>query len=239
MVEYLAATQTAAGGEPESAVDVSLRKLSKGKASIKKARGTIKSSAKPRLVSPTSAMKTTLEQPFLFGPASQLARDDSPTLMQDTLEALKKSEENPIRSFSPQRTQPFSLESTSPRAIHGTSRLVKRRNLWGAAGRDADNALLQVETVDMTDSPAVRQALAGKDALLQLDGLHCQRPGSVDNGPARLSSAQTPYTKGAGSVIDICDFDTPRIPRHTHDLNEPSSPGDAYLKATGGIAGKG
>ncbi len=213
MVEYLTATQAAARSDSESVMDVSLKKLSKTKAPSKKARGTAKALATNRLVSPTSAMKTTLELPFVFGPASQLAHDESPNLMRDTLEALKRSEEISSDPFSPQQTQPFSIESTSPRVTHGMGRLVKRRDLWSAAGRDADNALLQLEPVDLTDSPAVRQALAGKDALLQLDG---PKQLSIDprtKARARTSATETPLTKSIGPVIDIYDIVTPGIPR--------------------------
>ncbi|KIW69901.1 hypothetical protein PV04_02218 [Phialophora macrospora] len=211
MMEYLTSTQAAAGIDCESVIDVSLKKFSKPKASAKKAGTSNAAPVKSRLVSPASAMKTTLEHPFLFGPASQLAREESPTLIRDTLEALKKSEENISDPFSPQRSQPFSIESTSPRVVHGTNRLVRRRNLWSAAGRDADNALLQVETVDMTDSPAVRQAFAGKDALVQLDDPHHHRIGPADGGRTRSPAAQTPYARSIGPVLDIYDIETPSL----------------------------
>ncbi|ETI27152.1 hypothetical protein G647_09834 [Cladophialophora carrionii CBS 160.54] len=210
MVEYLTSTQAAVGNDSESVVDVSLKKFSKPKTAAKRAGPSNKAPVKSRLVSPASAMKTTLEQPVLFGPASQLARDESPTLMRDTMDALKQSEEISSDPFSPQRTQPFSIESTSPRVVHGTNRLVRRRNLWSAAGRDADNALLQVETVDMTDSPAVRQALAGKDALMQSDGLH-HHTRLVDEGNTRSPGTRTPYNGSVRPVIDIYDIETPGL----------------------------
>ncbi|EXJ61595.1 hypothetical protein A1O7_02023 [Cladophialophora yegresii CBS 114405] len=222
MMEYLASTQAAIGNDCESGIDVSLKKFSKPKASSKKAGSSKKPPVKSRLVSPTSAMKMTLEQPFLFGPASQLARDESPTLMRDTMAALQQSEEILSDPFSPQRTQPFSIESTSPRVVRGTNRLVRRRNLWSAAGRDADNALLQVETVDMTDSPAVRQALAGKDALMQPDGPHHHHIGHADDGNTRSSVVRTPCTRSVGPVIDIYEIETPGLRGPVvHSTNPP------------------
>jgi hypothetical protein len=200
MVEYLTATQAAAGSDSELAVDASLKTHMKT-ATSRKAGAKTKNVAKSSLVSPTSAMKTTFEQSFIFGPASQLARNESPKTTRGALEAFLSSD--PI---SPQHTQPFSVESTSPR-LHGTIRFAKRRNLWGAAWRDGDNALLQHESdaVDLVDSPAVRQAFAGKDALMQLDA---PRPD------------HTPQIKNSVALVDIDDITTPGLPAKS--LNKPS-----------------
>ncbi|EXJ66568.1 uncharacterized protein A1O5_10238 [Cladophialophora psammophila CBS 110553] len=213
MLEYLTATQVGAGSEADSVMDVSL-KVSKSKVPSRRPRPTKKAPAKTRLKSPTSAIKSNLKQPFLFGPASQLARDESPTLTRDTLEALKRSECLSSDPISPLSTQPISIESTSPKACRGTGRFVKRRNLWGAAGRDEDNALLQVDTVDLTDSPAVRLALAGKDVLLQSIGPNRQDIDTLDNGPpGSPSRAPPPNAKEVESLIDIDDIVTPRLPK--------------------------
>jgi hypothetical protein len=202
MLEYLTATQVNADSVTEPTRVKAAKKNSKPTA--KGSRGTKKAPLKSRLVSPTSAMKTANGLDVVFGSASQLARDESPTLLRDTLEALKQSEiclsSDPI---SPQRTQPFSVESTSPQACRGTSRFVKRRNLWSAAGRDEDNALLHVDTVDLVDSPAVRQALAGKDVLLQPGGFEGLKATSASNGH------DTPSIRKSGRLLDIDDIVTP------------------------------
>ncbi|KIW88336.1 uncharacterized protein Z519_10904 [Cladophialophora bantiana CBS 173.52] len=213
MLEYLTATQVGAESEAGSVTDVSL-KVSKSKVPCKKARPTKKAPAKTRLKSPSSAIKSNLEQPYLFGPASQLARDESPTLTRDTLEVLKRSECLSSDPISPLSTQPISIESTSPKACRGTGRFVKRRDLWGAAGRDEDNALLQVDTVDLTDSPAVRLALAGKDVLLQSIGPNHQDIDTLDNSPPGPPSRAPPSNaKEVESPIDIDDIVTPRLPK--------------------------
>ena len=213
MLEYLSATQAAMGEDTGSGIDVSLKKLTKSKAPSKKTGKAKKAPAKSRLLSPTSAIKTALEQPFLFGAASQLARDESPTLTRDTLEALERSECFESDPISPLRTQPISIESTSPRVLRGTNRLVKRRNLWGAAGRDEENALLHVDTVDLTDSPAVRQAFAGKDVLLQPGEHNNRHLASIDYSSTSLASVQTPHVKNIGSLTDIDDIVTPGLPK--------------------------
>lgn len=213
MLEYLAASQAGTTIGSESDVQTHVKKLSKSNVAGKKTRAKGKATAKSRLVSPKSAMKATNDQPFVFGPASQLARDESPTLTRDTLEALKRSEYLWSDPISPPRTQAFSVEFASPRVTHGTGRFDKKRNLWSAAGRDEDNALLQVETVDLTDSPAVRQAFAGKDALLQLDVPKYRRRGSGDEYLKNSSSTRTPCTKDVGFMLDIDDIVTPGIPK--------------------------
>ncbi|KAL2415504.1 hypothetical protein ABEF95_000548 [Exophiala dermatitidis] len=205
MLEYLTSTQLGAENEAGSATE----QRGKPKTSRKKAGVTKKAPARSRLVSPTSAMKAIESQEALFGSASQLARDESPTLLRDTLEALKKSEcflsSDPI---SPQRTQPISIESTSPYQCRGTSRFVKKKNLWSAAGRDEDNALLQVDTVDLVDSPAVRLALAGKDVLLQ--PAEPVLPKACDGQRERHAHlSDTPLIRKASSLVDIDDIVTP------------------------------
>ncbi|KAL2401523.1 hypothetical protein ABEF93_006832 [Exophiala dermatitidis] len=211
MLEYLTSTHLGAENEAGSATE----QQAKPKPGRKKAGANKKAPARSRLVSPTSAMKAIESQEALFGSASQLARDESPTLLRDTLEALKKSEcflsSDPI---SPQRTQPISIESTSPYQCRGTSRFVKKKNLWSAAGRDEDNALLQVDTVDLVDSPAVRLALAGKDVLLQpaepVFSKACDGPREQH---AHVSD--TPLIRKAGSLVDIDDIVTPAGVRST------------------------
>lgn len=205
MLEYLTATQVNADSDSETVSEQQAKK----KAAVKKPRVTRKAPAKNRLQSPTSVMKTVDSQELVFGSASQLARDESPTLLRDTLEAIKRSEcilsSDPI---SPPRTQPFSIESTSPSASRGTSRFVKRKNLWSAAGRDEDNALLHVDTIDLIDSPAVRGALAGKDVLLQ--------PGVPASAAARkeeteVRTQETPSINKSGPLLDIDDIATPGL----------------------------
>lgn len=212
MLEYLTATQVNADREPEEAVAKTAKKTSRANPSVRKPRTTRKVLPKSRLESPTSVMKTVNGQEFMFGSASQLARDESPSLVRDTLEALKRPEylssSDPI---SPQRTQPFSIESTSPNASRGTRRFAKRRNLWSAAGRDEDNALLHVDTIDLVDSPAVRLALAGKDVLLAPSVSKLPNTGNIQTA---LHINETPLANKIGALLDIDEIVTPagRIP---------------------------
>ncbi|KAL6253395.1 5'-flap endonuclease [Rhinocladiella similis] len=208
MQEYLSATQVNAINESEAVTGRAAKVRSK--APPKKPRATKKAATKSRLQSPTSALKAVESQEVVFGSASQLAREESPTLLRETLEAIRQSEAMLSSDpFSPQRTQPVSIEATSPQNLPGTSRYVKRRNLWSVAGRDEDNALLQVDTIDLIDSPAVREALAGKDVLVQPSGPFLQNTCSAMKQRVHSQGQQTPLNHKGTSLLDIDDIVTP------------------------------
>jgi hypothetical protein len=155
---------------------------------------------KSTLVSPASAIKALENQDALFGSASQLARDESPSLMRDTLEAIRQSESNVFSSpLRTQDTEPISIESTTPRATTGISRFAKTRGLWAAAGRDEDNALLHVDAIDIDsfDTPDLRRAFPGKDVLVQ-PSAGCAR---ASKSPQKIS----PSLRGGDSSHRFCD----------------------------------
>lgn len=181
---------------------------------VKKQRASGKAPQKRTLVSPTSAIKALANQDALFGSASQLARDESPSLVRDTLEAIRKSESHNFSSPTrTQNTEPFSVESTTPQATTGISRFTKTRGLWSAAGRDEDNALLHVDTIDIDsfDTPDLRQAFPGKDVLVQ--------PGVSRARETISPEKQSPCLRGGGSLRtngnifwDIDEMETPMPP---------------------------
>ncbi|KAJ9645546.1 5'-flap endonuclease [Knufia peltigerae] len=210
MQEYLNATQVNAIDEPNEVTGPP----AKGKARVpaKRLRATKKAPPKIPLQSPTSALKAVESLEVVFGSASQLARDESPTLLRETLEAIRQSEAMLSSDpFSPQRTQPISIEAISPQNLPGTSRYVKRRNLWGVAGRDEDNALLQVDTVDLVDSPAVREALAGKDVLVQPGGPFLSNTRSLMKESIPFQAQKTPLNHKGTPLLDIDDIVTPKV----------------------------
>ncbi len=167
IMQYLSATQQRAlDYDLDTAPDAAKRRRS-----VKSSKTSEKAPRKSTLRSPQSAMKAFDDQDMLFGSASQLARDESPTLIRDTVQAMKHSENTTFMSdpVSTQITIPTSEPAETPKRHDkcGVSRFVKTRNLWSVAGRDVDNALLQVDTVDIFDSPDLRTAFAGKDVLLE------------------------------------------------------------------------
>jgi hypothetical protein len=108
----------------------------------------------PILLSPESALKQSVNQDFVFGTSSQLAREDSPTLLRDLHEAMQASNEA-------DEDDPFadSIHESGPVVFAKQGRAVPstKRNLWSAAARDGAGELLEVEMVDLVDSPVIRR----------------------------------------------------------------------------------
>lgn len=106
--------------------------------------------------SPTSAIQSFQHQDLIFGTSSQLERDESPTLTRDTLKAIKESEEAIFHT--PPR---FPTDKSSSKLFS----LQKSRNLWAAAGRDENGSLLQIDSIDLLDTPDVQKALVAPSLL--------------------------------------------------------------------------
>ncbi|KAI0839194.1 hypothetical protein F5Y06DRAFT_266249 [Hypoxylon sp. FL0890] len=94
----------------------------------------------PILLSPSSALKQSSNQDFVFGTSSQLVREESPTTLRDLQLAIQAS--NQVDS------DPFA-ESDS-------------QGLWHAGARDTDGELMKADDVEIVDNlpslPGVRQA---------------------------------------------------------------------------------
>jgi hypothetical protein len=106
----------------------------------------------PILLSPQTALKRVEKQQFVFGTSSQLAREDSPTLLRDLQQAMRASnqvENDPFADI----VEGLSPIKSSLVTERGTGVYMARRNLWAAASRGVDGALTDVETVDLSESP--------------------------------------------------------------------------------------
>ncbi|OWP04798.1 hypothetical protein B2J93_4080 [Marssonina coronariae] len=141
-----------------------------------RSKGTVKGRAKgkkgsansPILLSPESALKQVGDQAFVFGTSSQLAREDSPTLLRDLHEAMRASNEieheDPFADCSPEPV----LHDVKGREAGSLS---TRRSLWSAASRDIRGKLDSIEMVDLaTSSPML---LNSASAAAALDVLQC------------------------------------------------------------------
>jgi hypothetical protein len=106
----------------------------------------------PILLSPESALKQARQQDFVFGTSSQLAREESPTYLRDLHQAMQASNvvaEDPFED-------PFKDVVDEPSAVAPRGRLrvsSKKGSLWSAGARDAAGSLLDVEMVDITETP--------------------------------------------------------------------------------------
>ncbi|KAJ4263642.1 5'-flap endonuclease [Fusarium torreyae] len=93
---------------------------------------------KPVLLSPGAALAQVAGQDFVFGTSSQLAREDSPTVLRDLQAALRQSNQNEDVNF----------------AIPINSDAIEsplQSKLWNAAARDAEGDLFDLDVINLTD----------------------------------------------------------------------------------------
>ena len=111
-------------------------------------KGTIEA---PILLSPGTALKRSAKQEFVFGTSSQLARENSPTLLRDLLKAMQES--NKIEDDPFADVEDWQSSASSPSLEKGTGLFKAQRNLWGAAslGVEGEDFL----TLDLSGSPDV------------------------------------------------------------------------------------
>ncbi|CAN8101185.1 unnamed protein product [Discula destructiva] len=114
-------------------------------------------SKKTMLLSPQTAMRQSAAQDFVFGTASQLAREQSPTFLRDLHAAMKASTKaEDVNSFA------ISLSGISSKSK------PPGKGLWSISARDEEGDLVDVETIDMIHSPALPQDDAILDPWTQL-----------------------------------------------------------------------
>ncbi|OLN85414.1 Structure-specific endonuclease subunit SLX4 [Colletotrichum chlorophyti] len=105
----------------------------------------------PVLLSPTTALRQAAKQDYVFGTSSQLAREHSPTFLRDLQTALQAS-----NSFTKDE-DPFVTPINSD-AIEPEPRL----KLWDVGARDEDGRLLDLEVINLADTPQTT-ATAARD----------------------------------------------------------------------------
>jgi hypothetical protein len=94
-------------------------------------------------------LKQVVSQEFVFGTSSQLAREESPGFLRDIHAAMQASNEADL-------DDPFASPPTQF-GTRGKTIPVTERNLWSVAARDSGGKLLDVEMVDLSDTPAIRR----------------------------------------------------------------------------------
>lgn len=126
--------------------------------------------SRSRLKSPSTVKSTLNAQELIFATGSQLIRDESPTLLRDTVEAMKQSEldpwSSPIRSQQTAKTAEYSV---TPKK-RGTARFHGRRSLWSVANRDEHEALLHMDS--SYDQPVIMASFIGGEVLRQAESIH-------------------------------------------------------------------
>ncbi|KAL8919318.1 MAG: hypothetical protein Q9172_005039 [Xanthocarpia lactea] len=102
---------------------------------------------------PEVAVRMANEQDLLFGTSSQLARDESPTFIRDLQRAVKESEAV-NDSQPPSQNQESQISAESAASTSSSNRLPgAARHMWSVAARDDEGHLLNVDVVDLVDTP--------------------------------------------------------------------------------------
>ncbi|KAL8713337.1 MAG: hypothetical protein Q9220_002536 [cf. Caloplaca sp. 1 TL-2023] len=127
-----------------------------------KAKPKSKVKAPVNLLSPQCAMKKANEQDLLFGTSSQLAREESPSFIRDLQRAFKESEtvdstEEASQAKNSQVNSRSFTASTSTSQSYAAS-----RNLWSVAARDSLGSLLDIDRVDLANTPNTTRLLSAK-----------------------------------------------------------------------------
>lgn len=130
-------TGTAAEAQPNNAKGKGKQRRKTTKAPKKKV------PPKPVLLSPGAALAQVANQDFVFGTSSQLAREESPTVLRDLQAALRQSNQNDDMDF----TIPIHSDGIEPQQ--------QRSKLWNAAARDAEGDLFDVEVINLTEDTSL------------------------------------------------------------------------------------
>ncbi|KAF2439885.1 hypothetical protein P171DRAFT_476298 [Karstenula rhodostoma CBS 690.94] len=148
-----------------------------GEVKGKSKKASAKAAAKPKLVaekllSPASALVRLNRQDVLFGTSSQLAREESPTMVREIQKAIRESEQDAELRHS--------LASDDVPAFGAWSRLQRiegRRALWKASSRDDEGHTLERQNVYLPepdraqDFPLLIEKMPEKsdDSFLDID----------------------------------------------------------------------
>ena len=135
---------------PEKKVPTSKPKTRKTKKIVQK---------QPILLSPESAVKNARNQELIFGTSSQLAREESPAFLKDLQQAMKESESTVEQKQVPAKDYEF-LDLPSGRSRSSNVLAISAsKSLWSAASRDVDGSLVEVEIVNLADTPKTISAI--------------------------------------------------------------------------------
>ncbi|KAL2756551.1 hypothetical protein ACRALDRAFT_1080756 [Sodiomyces alcalophilus JCM 7366] len=155
-----------------------------------------KESPEPVLLSPNTAIQEVSKQSFVFGTSSQLAREQSPTVLRDLQTAIRLSnEEAEARENSDPFASPIHSDAVEPKP---------RRKLWGVGARDEDGGLLDLELIDLVNTPMANSSLPDDDPFgYVVDGQHAMS--------SRIEVSSTTDDESFPEM-DILSKDAPRRP---------------------------
>ncbi|KAL8986333.1 MAG: hypothetical protein Q9205_000219 [Flavoplaca limonia] len=160
---------------------VNVDRSGKAKSSGPKAKKDQKVKEFPTLHPPGLAVNVANEQDLLFGTCSQLAKDESPTFIRDLQRAVKQSEA--IDDLQPTSQVQGQESQVSIKSVSSSSSITRLpaavRNLWSVSARDDQGNLLDVDVVDLVNTP---QALRSSSTKTDFSATEMDQSLAVDNG---------------------------------------------------------
>ena len=215
---------------PDTPVTVGLRpavkKVPKSMPKTHKTKKIIKK--QPILLSPESAVKDARNQELIFGTSSQLAREESPTFLKELQLAMKESESTaePMEAFA--KDYDF-LDLPSGRLRSSDVRaMAASKSLWSAASRDVDGSLVEVEIVNLADTPKPVPAKTQRISVLKVPETIEPQPKGEDSIPSRIGETVEPAPKL--DLDDVADLEQqpeeaePAMPRSVAEAALRSRP---------------
>jgi hypothetical protein len=159
--------------------------VAKSKPKPKSKKASTKAAVKPKLIvekllSPTSALLKIGRQDVLYGTSSQLALEDSPTLIRHIQQAIKESEQVADNV-------PGLADAMGPPLWPRLGKVAGKRGLWAASARGDDGQLL--EKLEDVYIPVPDRT---QDLPLLMDGSYDDDPDAsfadIDDIPVQISS---------------------------------------------------
>lgn len=171
--------------EHETPVLTKMKAPAKRALKSKTASTTAKKPALSILLSPESAMENAKNQELVFGTCSQLAREESPTLIRNLQRAMEKS-------LTASQESETSIVPAGKFRTSNSMAVVRPRNLWAVASRDLDDSLLEAETVDLTETPKPPKTSTVLPPFLQVLETVEPQPLQEDQKPSEPSQKDLP-----------------------------------------------
>ncbi|OHF01569.1 AT hook domain-containing protein [Colletotrichum orchidophilum] len=191
---------------------------SKGKARASKAKKSKKAPPpEPVLLSPNAALRQAAKQDYVFGTSSQLAREHSPTFLRDLQSALQAS--NSLRE-DPFVT-PINSDAVEPEP---------KQKLWDVGARDEDGRLLDLDVINLADTPqAAPDAANGLNPFgyAGIDQIMAPPPAHI---PSDVSFPDIDYLLGNDAAIKlppqpiVSTQEKVTVPLPAHILSDMSFP---------------
>jgi hypothetical protein len=189
----------AAGEVKDSKVPPQARSGSSTKHVVKNSKSAKAISKDPILLSPKSALRQVSKQDFVFGTSSQLAQENSPSLLRDLHQAMRES--NKV-------DDPFAVYFESSKCPEPNKETIGRnagRRLWSAASYGPNVKAVEVDVVDLVELPDAVKAKTST-SVVRLPGINQYLPSAKDDEWLQVdedNSSHLEITKITNSIPQV------------------------------------